>query len=240
MNFNKKGAGVLCCRYNNNIKEYEYLLVRKSFSLDFIKLITTKYKINKYSLRLDRLSKYELYMIYKFGLKNIYIEYFKVKNPNNKNILKYINNINRKFGLYMKYIYGCNTNIKILNYVKKLCKNASISDNLCTWEIPKGHKSNNDCNLLECGIRELKEETGIIITRVFKDIRRYEKIRYLNTIYNVTYFMSMVENNNEDVMSINNDNSSEIICAKWFTLNEINTLCMDNIKKKIINSMVQF
>jgi 8-oxo-dGTP pyrophosphatase MutT (NUDIX family) len=106
----REGAGILCYRYNYVIRKYEFLLVCKTYSNDFMKILTGRYKINKGSLDLNRLSRYEIYMIRTIPNGDIYIRYFNIDlnsetEEGKKRIIEFIKKINDRFDLYKRYIY---------------------------------------------------------------------------------------------------------------------------------------
>ena len=77
------------------------------------------------------------------------------------------------------------------------------------WSIPKGHIEHNE-DTKACAIRELKEETGIVVNEfTFKN--DIAKLRV-----GIYYFLET-----QTELALNPSDSSEVINSGWFNLQEI-------------------
>ncbi len=85
------------------------------------------------------------------------------------------------------------------------------------WGFPKGHPNENE-NPTECALRELKEETGLVVKKLDADVifsERYMFVRDEKRVNKrVSYFIGDVESTNLDVDGV------EISEARWVTLKE--------------------
>lgn len=76
------------------------------------------------------------------------------------------------------------------------------------WSFPKGHRERFDPSPLSCALRELKEETGIVLKESFVGSKRFRAGEYY-----VFYVPSELQPVPED--------EREIEDAKWFKLEEL-------------------
>jgi len=212
---NKKGSGILCFRYNSYINDIEFLLVCKTFSNEFLKIITSRYK--KENLDISRISIFEAYIIKNYKIGDVAKAYF------GDSSIKFKTFINKKFNDYKKY-------------VKNL--DGLLDDTYCTdcqkWEIPKGHVEAGESSK-RCALREFEEESGISNgdIHMYEKFKKIEKIKYRNILYIVTYYLSKyIGNTMSDITEIGGNN--EIVCSKWFNIDEIRYINIDSAKYRII------
>lgn len=102
-------------------------------------------------------------------------------------------------------VYGCiciSTNNRVLLVKGRKSKK---------WSFPKGHRENTDYSTLECALRELKEETGLVLRNNYLCVKKYKAAEY--------YIYSM----SEESRLIPYD-TREIEDAGWFTFDEVKEL----------------
>lgn len=79
------------------------------------------------------------------------------------------------------------------------------------WSFPKGHKEYFDKTPLDCALRELREETGIILDKNYMTTKKYMNVEYF--IYSVPYEYRLFP-----------QDTKEISEAKWFTFEELKSI----------------
>lgn len=79
------------------------------------------------------------------------------------------------------------------------------------WSFPKGHRERHDRTCLACALRELKEETGLTLSKDYLSYKKYKAGEYY--IYSVP----------EEYRLFPQD-TKEIEEAKWFAFDEIQDL----------------
>lgn len=97
------------------------------------------------------------------------------------------------------------------------------------WSFPKGHRERYDKTSLACALRELKEETGIVLKQDYISYKKYKAGEYF--IYSVP----------EEYRTFPKD-TKEIETADWFTYEQICdlkknidvSLFCQHIQKKIL------
>ena len=222
---NKISVGILCYRYNTIKEEMEYLLIAKNYSLTFFRFILGKYEMNDINItdlrnnELIMLKHNNPYKLYK-DIFNTYKTYHTYSNPKT---------INTKF---KKYLSVNNINLNELN----------IDINDVVYEIPKG-KINNNEEQKKCGIRELKEETGMDIKDkkklkfVYKNIKCYNNNKYQDIYYSCSFpiMCTFID----DIPLCINDNN-EILYCNWYTLYDIKnkSIKVNDITYKLINKVL--
>ncbi len=98
------------------------------------------------------------------------------------------------------------------------------------WAFPKGHVENNETEV-ETALREIKEETSLIVTidDGFKVINEYQPTRY--SIKEVVYFMA--RSNTDKVF----DQQAEIDNYRWCLYDEaIDLITYENDKKVLLKA----
>ena len=79
------------------------------------------------------------------------------------------------------------------------------------WSFPKGHRESTDYSTLDCALRELKEETGLVLRNNYLCVKKYKAAEY--------YIYSMPEESR-----ILPYDTREIEDAGWFTFDEVKEL----------------
>jgi 8-oxo-dGTP pyrophosphatase MutT (NUDIX family) len=96
------------------------------------------------------------------------------------------------------------------------------------YGFPKGHMNTSDKNLKDTAIRELKEETGLVIEKLEKDTRHYDiKNVKLFTHYIPKIITTLISNNNE------------IESIHWFTIEEMLQLSENKQTNLTINEFLR-
>jgi 8-oxo-dGTP pyrophosphatase MutT (NUDIX family) len=112
----------------------------------------------------------------------------------------------------------------ILNSLGSFLEKLNSEYNSTEWEIPKGGKKQNETHI-QCGIRELKEETSL-------DESKYKIIKCIDPIHDVFIGTNNIEYrhifytalyNNNGLCDIEHSNN-EIDSVKWCCLSEINNI----------------
>jgi 8-oxo-dGTP pyrophosphatase MutT (NUDIX family) len=101
------------------------------------------------------------------------------------------------------------------------------------WSFPKGHKERCDRSSLDCALRELKEETGLVLDDKYISVKKYKAAEY--------YIYSISEENR--LFPVDND---EIEDAQWIPYNKIKQLDKNvdvsmfchHIEDKVLNSEI--
>jgi 8-oxo-dGTP pyrophosphatase MutT (NUDIX family) len=235
----KKGAGILC--YRNIGRNREYLLVSQQFSNEFVRLIIGNYYKDE-PINFLEMRSIEIIILIYFDFEKIYNTFFskgKINDALYKKCLK-------KFLVLKKNIEGNEKDF--IDFLKSKYKNCS---NIIKWQIPKGRKNSTMESSISCGLRELREETGINKSDIkFMDtsLYLYENIKYnKKNTYIIKYFLAKILNeksNNVKNLEINLDDSlNEILVSRWFTIGEINGMTnmdIDPMKKNIINDFDKY
>jgi bis(5'-nucleosidyl)-tetraphosphatase len=103
------------------------------------------------------------------------------------------------------------------------------------WGFPKGHPNKNE-SPTECALRELKEETGLVVKTLDADSIFSEQYTFLrdekSVNKRVSYFIGDVESTNLDVDGV------EISEAKWVTLNEALKLLSFPEAKRVLRDVM--
>jgi 8-oxo-dGTP pyrophosphatase MutT (NUDIX family) len=76
------------------------------------------------------------------------------------------------------------------------------------WSFPKGHRETFDTSPLSCALRELKEETGLLLKEQFTTSKRYRAGEYY------VFFLP-------EEYSVNPKDTREIEEARWVSLDEL-------------------
>lgn len=195
--------------FKNNI---QFLMIRRKHSLSYIEFIRGKYNINNVDNLFKKMSPDEIILISKNNFDYLWSELWK-KTANDKIFQK-------------EYTYSKNQFEKLilLNKLEYLVKIKPIYDSP-EWGFPKG-KRNLFENNINCAIRELKEETNVIINS--NDI--LNKINYIceeytgsnNINYKHIYYLNYMDNNkcDENILNYSYDINHEVSSIKWFNLDD--------------------
>jgi len=215
-------AGILVYRYNHILDDYEYMIVRKLFTHEFMKIITGKYNSIDNHIIFNKLTTVEEFILNNYDMEEIYCTFFKInKNIPNKYI-KIMHKISAKYN----------------NYIKKKTNSMLKIKQGVNWEIPKGHIEYNETSI-DCAFRELYEETKICKDDLINSYisPMYENITYNKNTCRTLYFIYKYKN--DIISSADNNNSvneskDEIVCRKWVTLSELEFTEMNRTSKNII------
>jgi ADP-ribose pyrophosphatase YjhB (NUDIX family) len=212
-------AGILVYRFNKLIDDYEYMIVRKLFTHEFMKIITAKYNSTDNKIIFSRLSILELFILKNYPIGDIYRTFFKLVDISDQQ-LKIIDKIVNK---YNKYIENNKSVYKSMLKVKQEV----------VWEIPKGNIEYCETQL-DCGLRELYEETSIekkdICKSSIEPINEY--ISYNRNECRIIYHIYKYIGDDNDILKCNV--GDEIICKKWVTLTELEFTYMNISSKNVI------
>jgi 8-oxo-dGTP pyrophosphatase MutT (NUDIX family) len=103
-----------------------------------------------------------------------------------------------------------------------------VKQNGGLYGFPKGHMNTSDKNLKATAIRELEEETGLVIKQIENDSRHY-------IVKNVTLFTHYVL----DIIPILSSPNNEIESIHWLTLEEMVQLSKNKQTNITINEFLR-
>lgn len=190
--------------FKNNI---QFLMIRRKHSLSYVEFIRGKYNIINVDELFKKMSPDEIILISKNNFDYLWHDLWK-KTANDKSFQK-------------EYKYSKNKFEKLilLNKLEKLVKIIPTYDSP-EWGFPKG-KRNLFENNIDCAIRELKEETSIIINN--NDILNKlncicEEYTGSNNInYKHIYYLNYMDNHNDEkILNYSYDMNYEVSSIKWF------------------------
>jgi len=216
--YKKVSAGIICLNYHNG--EYRVLVVKKKTSYAFEYFIKTIHKKKKNS----ELIKCFKNMTYdeKFALSTFNVDYILYRLFSDfDSVKKYKTNIINNFTKYYTSYYSYNLIYGLLN---------TTSSIPLEYDLPRG-RVNDDEMLLECAIREFREETTLQKKqyRLFPKFSAKNIITDNNITYEYTYFLALLDdrenkinrNNTNYVNFYNKKQSDELNELRWLNLNEL-------------------
>lgn len=251
----KKSYGIACCRFNKATNMLEILLIKKRYTYSFVAFVFGQYnkkdekrlkflfngmtlqeKIDILSLRFDMLwykiwlefpeisyaPKFEFDISSAEAITNTWKELYKQKAASN--FVPYNMNSMSKLDFYIKKKNKFETTFISDNGKRLRSLIMDTKNNELIWEIPKGRKNKKE-TVLDCAIREFKEETNM-------DIDSYNIMFNINPIVeshvsaNVNYFNSYyiaytTKNIDPTVTFRGSDQISEIGSIRWVNLSEV-------------------
>lgn len=249
----RKSSGIACCRFNDETNRLEVLLVKKRYTYSFVAFVFGQYS-NKDEKRLkflfngmtlqekiDILSlKFDM-MWYKIWLEfpeiSIQPEFdvssakaisntWKVlyKQKATSNFVPYNVNSMSKLDFYIKRKNKFETSFVSDNGKRLRSLIVNTKNNELIWEIPKGRKNKRE-TVLDCAIREFKEETNVDIDMysiMFNIKPIVESYVSANVKYVHNYYMAYTSKTFDPKVSFSYDTQiSEIDSIRWVNLNEI-------------------
>lgn len=251
----RKSSGIACCRFNKNTNKLEILLVKKRYTYGFVAFVFGQYnnkdekrlkflfnnmtiqeKIDILSLRFDMLW-YKIWLEFpeismqpkfKFDVSNAdaidktWKAMYKQKTTSN--FVSYNINSISKLDLYIKKRNKFESAFVSDNGKRLKSLIANTRNKELIWEIPKGRKNRKE-TMLDCAIREFKEETGVDIDSyniMFNIKPVVESYVSANVKYVHNYFMAYMSKTIEPVVNFSYETQiSEIDSIRWVSLNEI-------------------
>lgn len=216
--FKKVSAGIICLNYYEG--EYRVLVVKKKISYAFeyfIKTIHKKKKNNELIKCFKNMTYEEKFALSTFNADYILYRLFSDFDSVKKTKMNIINNFNKYFTTYYSY----NLIYSLLN---------TTSSIPLEYDLPRG-RINDDETLLECAMREFREET----TLQKKQYRLFPKFSVKSTIvdnnvkYEYHYFLALLDdrenkinkNNVNYINFYNKKQSDELSELRWLNLNEL-------------------
>ncbi len=223
----KTSIGIALCRRHPETKIPQILLVKSRLTYNFSSFVFGKYKpwdTEKLQYLFDNMTHHEKILVWSCDFSkmwyHIWLRIPTVDNPNDTFWTFYLN-CKAKFDKLISKDSG-----KRIRFLLNHAKSIELG-----WEIPKGRQEEMESEL-DCGIREMKEETNIseddyhILTRIKPLCSSYEDE---NTIYVSKYFVAWTKKSFDTQINFNNIHQiSEISDIKWLTLREANLLVAQN------------
>lgn len=217
-NFKKISAGIICLNYYEG--EYRVLVVKKKVSYAFeyfIKTIHKKKKNNELVKCFKNMTYDEKFALSTFNVDYILYKLFSDFDTVKKSKMNIISNFTKYYTTYYSY----NLIYSLLN---------TTSSIPLEYDLPRGRVNDGEM-LLECAIREFREET----TLQKKQYRLFPRFSIKNIItdnnitYEYTYFLALLEdkenrinkNNTNYVNFYNKKQSDELNELRWLNLNEL-------------------
>ena len=236
----KKSFGLACCRFNTKKQNMEILLIQKRCSYYYAEFILghyTKTDDRKIIYLMNNMTIDEKLCILSFDFGNMWYKLCLI-NPEMPTSKIAPDEYERYARCKRKFEQGFMPNKERLRNLidRSRCNNT-------VWEIPKGRKSNPQEKDLNCAIREFREETGIdetlyellpddirVMTYFSSNIKyvNYYYISYIHVndgdTYNKVAKSLMNEDDQLKLNFKNNNQISEVVAARWFSLNDIKLL----------------
>tara|TARA_B110001450_G_scaffold195326_1_gene183685 strand:- start:303 stop:1112 length:810 start_codon:yes stop_codon:yes gene_type:complete len=171
--------GIIVYRYNTNINDFEYLMIRRKDSLGFVDFMRGKYQLsNKNYIKniIDEMTSFEKYKILNYDFDKLWNDLWGNNIGNQyRNEEK---NSREKFYLLKNGILYNGLFYNLFNIVEESFTNWEETE----WGFPKGRRNFQEKDLT-CALREFEEETG------------YSK-NDLNIIYNLIPFEEIFTGSN--------------------------------------------
>lgn len=250
----RKSSGVACCRFNTTSDKMEVLLVKKRYTYSFVSFVFGQYSIrNEKELKslfngmtmqekIDIMSlKFDL-MWYKIFLEfpeRVLREKWKASPPDDTvfGVWKIMYK-QRASSVYDSHDFNGNGRLSFYMKKKNKFESAFLGDKgkyLKTvmmgtthtdlaWEIPKGRKTKKE-TVLDCAIREFKEETGVGIDdyKIMFDINPViDSYTSMNVTYTHSYYIAFTSKIFSPTVNIDSvAQVAEIDSIKWVDIGEI-------------------
>ena len=245
--------GLACLRYNKE-NEIEILLVKKRCTYMYASFLNGLYKkkdISYINIMFNGMTRYEKADILTLNFEIMWIRMYvnipqktkdinfdiKISAKSTTNTYDYIKTYNSYYDSYMKkkrkfeLLFLYDGGIYIKNFVHN-----SI-DGIIKWEIPRGKKEKEE-NMLDCAIREFKEETGICVNNYnilfgiepIVDTYVSSGIQYIHT-----YYMAMETGNAPHAIK----NLSEIEESQWLNVNALKYMKSHIYIHSLVKSIVK-
>lgn len=223
----KKSYGIICFRKNEN-KQDEILMIKKSITYSFSEFVNGKYsKAPLYVEMMKLLNNMSYYEKIDILSLNFDIMWYRVYGDFYNNPFAARNKIsNRQYNFYIKaknkfemtFLHDKGS------YLYYLISKSDNSESV--WEIPKGHKDENETDL-EASIREFKEETNVdssmykIHCHIKPFIDNYidNNINYRNTYY----YATILDNTFVPKYKFTPSQLFELSDIKWINITNIKT-----------------
>jgi 8-oxo-dGTP pyrophosphatase MutT (NUDIX family) len=251
----RKSSGIACCRLNKETNRLEVLLVKKRYTYSFVAFVFGQYiktdekrlkflfngmtlqeKIDILSLKFDMMwykiwlefpeismqPKFEFDVSSAESITNTWKAMYKQKAISN--FVPYNVNSMSKLDFYIKRKNKFETSFVSDNgkRLRSLISNTKNSELI--WEIPKGRKNKKE-TVLDCAIREFKEETNVDIDMyniMFNIKPIVESYVSANVKYVHNYFMAYTSKTFDITVSFSYDTQiSEIDSIRWVNLDEV-------------------
>lgn len=181
----KRSYGIACCRFNNQLRRYEVLMIRKRYTYAFFSFVFGQYNKNDESQLIEmfnNMTNQEKLDILSLRFDLLWWRIWLMHPPDRpsatsdetwydaceqKTLWKFLRSpmpAAKCESFYRKRSRFENVFMRDGGLrLNKLIKSSSRSTDL-TWEVPKG-RANTDESTLDCARREFEEETGMPATR---------------------------------------------------------------------------
>ena len=203
--------GVICVRYNKEIKDFEYLLICRKDTLGFIDFMRGKYSYSNVShLKniIDEMTNDEKKRVLTQDFSTLWSELW-----HNNYGIKYRNEMKfseDKFNRLKDGVLSKNDVITLEKLVNESTSNWVDAE----WEIPKGRRNYKERDL-ETALREFQEETGINSDDidVLHNIVPYDEIFTGSNLksYRQRYFIAVMKSD----VSLENYQKCEVSAIRW-------------------------
>ena len=209
--------GIICVRYNSELKELEYLLICRKDTLGFIDFMRGKYSYSNI-LHLNNIID-EMTIDEKNRLLTKEFDQLWSELWHGNYGLKYRNEKKYSNEKFDKLREGVLLKKKVIT-LESLIEDSNTNWVDAEWEIPKGRRNYKE-NDLETALREFEEETGIDRTNinVIHNIEPYDEIFTGSNLksYRQRYFIAFIKNE----ASLENFQTCEVSNIKWVSYSEL-------------------
>ena len=236
--------GLITIRFNKNLQQFEYLMIRRKDSFGFIDFIRGKYQpqnIRQVTQMICQMSLSEKQKILNEPFSHLWRQMW--GHVINKNIQCAEEAFaERKFSAIQKGYYYANNLITLNDLIEEDTTTWKETE----WEFPKGRREINERDL-DCAVREFEEETGIAKKhiQVIENVLPFEEI-FIGTNYKCyknKYFLAIcIADINDDDALLNNYQKCEVSMLQWKNYEK----CMEDIrpynieKKKLLSNIHVF
>ena len=209
--------GIITYRYNNEKKEYEYLMIRRRNSLGFVDFIRGKYNIYNKSYIMNIIN--EMTVKEKKMIIENDFDYLWNYLWNNNTIIKYSNeelSSKEKFNILKSGVNTLSTSYSLDSLINS--SNTKWEEE--EWGFPKGRRNFQEKDIVTA-TREFTEETGILSSNIniIMNVVPFEEIFTGSNFksYKHKYFIACIKDNN---IKLNNYQKSEVSKVEWKTFYE--------------------
>jgi 8-oxo-dGTP pyrophosphatase MutT (NUDIX family) len=265
----KRSVGIACCRYNENNRNMDILLIRKRYTYNFVSFVFGQYnpkddkRIRCLFNGMTKQEKIEILSLeFKMLWYRIWLEFPEVvyKPIIFGNSIKSINDaLNLVITQKNAYITSFKIPMsKIDFYTKKKSKfercfvidkgtrlrslMSKTTNAELPWEIPKGRMQKDEAPI-DCAIREFKEETGISMhdyKLLFNISPVVDSYTSMHINYIHKYYIAYADNTVvPDSLFMENEQLMEVDSIKWININDIKYVDFNGKLLKLVERIIK-
>ena len=230
--------GILLFRYNKELNDIQYLMICRRHTFGYVEFIRACYKSHNpgyVKQLLMEMTIHERIKIQTLSFKELWLDLW-------QQTTTYYNH---------EYINALNAFNRLMN--SKMCKEIlhTLADSVWTtpeWGFPKG-KRNMSENPMQCAVREMQEESGLVYNLNYKSVERNKSIPIQTTeifqstdkrIYRHVYYIYTHQGTVDYVFNEKNQmQMREVSNISWFTYTEClaHIRCYNIAKRKMLTDL---